>query len=268
MFYDLNVPVTPGSEGSKAALLALAAQLGYDAVALNHVVFGSVGSKPCALKAVELPGDTGQPVVQNSLFRPSGAHSDEPGSAAKRRRVPSTLRQYTRITVVIDEMIAAYALAVTNSVLLSYDLVAVQPESRNAWDHLCEKGSDAVDIVTLDMSKRLPFKVTEKQVKQALAKGITFEICYSAGLRDGLARRYFFSNSLHLVAVTGGRGVILSSGAEAACSLRGPYDVLNLGSLFGLSQEMAKRCLSSNGRAVLARAEARAGCNKADSISI
>ena len=43
---------------------------------------------------------------------------------------------------------------------------------------------------------------------------------------------------------TNGKGIILSSGARAAFELRGPYDVINLGTLMGLTQEQAKvRCL-------------------------
>jgi ribonuclease P/MRP protein subunit RPP1 len=43
-----------------------------------------------------------------------------------------------------------------------------------------------------------------------------------------------------------GRGVVLSSGARQAMELRGPNDVINMGTLFGLSVEFAKAAISKN----------------------
>ncbi|XP_061493674.1 ribonuclease P protein subunit p30 [Rhineura floridana] len=51
--------------------------------------------------------------------------------------------------------------------------------------------------------------------------------------------------------------IILSSAAEKPLQLRGPYDVANLGWLFGLSESNAKAAVSTNGRAVLLHGEAR-----------
>lgn len=39
---------------------------------------------------------------------------------------------------------------------------------------------------------------------------------------------------------TRGQGIILSSGARSAFELRGPYDVINLATLMGLSEQQAK----------------------------
>ncbi len=49
-----------------------------------------------------------------------------------------------------------------------------------------------------------------------------------------------------LQAMTRGRGVVLSSGARQAMELRGPNDVINMGTLFGLSVEFAKAAVSKN----------------------
>ena len=37
-----------------------------------------------------------------------------------------------------------------------------------------------------------------------------------------------------------GKGIIISSGARSAFELRGPYDVINMATLFGLSEQDAK----------------------------
>jgi ribonuclease P/MRP protein subunit RPP1 len=54
----------------------------------------------------------------------------------------------------------------------------------------------------------------------------------------------------------------VSSGAASALELRGPYDVMNMCTLFGLSPSVAKDCLSTNMRQVLYHAAARRGVHK------
>lgn len=49
-----------------------------------------------------------------------------------------------------------------------------------------------------------------------------------------------------LQTLTRGRGIILSSGARQAMEVRGPNDVANLATLFGLSLEVAKAAVSKN----------------------
>lgn len=49
-----------------------------------------------------------------------------------------------------------------------------------------------------------------------------------------------------LQALTKGRGIIVSSGARQAMELRGPNDVTNMATLFGLSVEVSKAAISKN----------------------
>lgn len=49
----------------------------------------------------------------------------------------------------------------------------------------------------------------------------------------------------------------MSSGAESVFELRGPYDVANLGLLFGLSEEQGKNAIGSNCRKLLLNAGSR-----------
>lgn len=56
-----------------------------------------------------------------------------------------------------------------------------------------------------------------------------------------------------LTRATRGKGIIISSGAREAFELRGAYDVINIGVLFGLSEQQAKvlsvlsPCMQSSG---------------------
>ena len=79
--------------------------------------------------------------------------------------------------------------------------------------------------------------------------GPVLQICYAPALREKTARRNFFANALALARATRGKGIIISSGARSALELRGPYDVINMATLFGLSEQDATvtllRCLNT-----------------------
>ena len=94
-------------------------------------------------------------------------------------------------------------------------------------------------------------------VRAALARGVVFELCYSPALREPSARRQLLANATALVRATGGRGLLLSSGAARAFELRGPHEAANLGTLFGLTQAAAKEALLGRALALLNRAAAR-----------
>lgn len=66
------------------------------------------------------------------------------------------------------------------------------------------------------------------------------QISYAPALREETARRNFFANALALTRATRGKGIIISSGARSAFELRGPYDIINMATLFGLSEQDAK----------------------------
>lgn len=125
-----------------------------------------------------------------------------------------------------------------------------------------------VDLIALDLGRRLPFRLRPASLQAAVKRGLHFELCYASALRDEASRRNFFANATgvefcfpfahcthwrlqtdactHAAALcraTRGRGVILSSGARSAFELRGPYDAMNLGALLGLTEQQAKVCL-------------------------
>lgn len=52
-----------------------------------------------------------------------------------------------------------------------------------------------VDIIAIDMSRRLPFRFRPGPVLAAVKRGVHFEICYAAALRGEAARRNLFANS-------------------------------------------------------------------------
>ncbi|XP_040885583.1 ribonuclease P protein subunit p30 isoform X3 [Toxotes jaculatrix] len=113
----------------------------------------------------------------------------------------------------------------------SFDLLAVQPTTEKLFH-------------------RAP-------VNGAADRGLVFEVSYAAAIRDSTMRRYTIANAVSLMETCKGKSVILSSAAEKALELRGPYDVANLGLLFSLSDGDAKESISSTCRSVLLHAETR-----------
>ncbi|XP_065805880.1 ribonuclease P protein subunit p30 isoform X2 [Labrus bergylta] len=132
------------------------------------------------------------------------------------------IRVLNRLTVVMSEQCHFKK---TGREFSAYDLLAVQP-------------------------------ATEK-LFHAVERGIMFEVSYSAAIRDSTMRRYTIANAVSLVETCKGKNLILSSAAEKPLELRGPYDISNLGLLFGLSDGDAKEAVSSACRSVVLHGETR-----------
>ncbi|EFN50831.1 hypothetical protein CHLNCDRAFT_14345, partial [Chlorella variabilis] len=114
-----------------------------------------------------------------------------------------------------------------------------------------------VDLIALDLSRRLPYRFKPSFIRAALARGVHFEICFAPALREVGLRRQLFANALALCRETRGRGIVVSSGARSYTELRGPLDVANLATLFGLTQQQALAAVTSAPAAVVQRSVAR-----------
>ncbi|KAI8827043.1 RNase P subunit p30-domain-containing protein [Fimicolochytrium jonesii] len=164
-------------------------------------------------------------------------------------------QQLSRLTVIADDTSANYQLTSANSNPVSYDLIAVQPTNEKLFQSACSLFD--VDIVSLDMSNRLPFFIKGPTVNGALQHGVFFEIAYGAAIRDATARRHLISHAAALVQATKGKNILITSEAQKAMEIRGPYDVINLATIFGMTREQAKNALDANCRAVVLHAATR-----------
>ena len=104
--------------------------------------------------------------------------------------------------------------------------MAAVPTTEPLFDQCCRQLD--VDLISLPLAERLPFRLSLPPIAAAIARGVHFEICYAPALRDSSARRNLISNAQQLLRLTRGRNVVLSSGAERPMELRGPHDVANL----------------------------------------
>ncbi|KAK2996334.1 hypothetical protein RJ639_025657, partial [Escallonia herrerae] len=254
-FFDLNIPyleptkhpttTTTALKTTRLKLTVKSMELGYTGVAYNRTIKGVMSeSDRCSTPLFPLP----------SLLRLSPSLSS---AAALHRRLLGTplsaaFRQYTRLTVCVDGPAQASALNSGNPILKSYDIVAVRPLNQSAFEQACQ--ASEVDLIAIDFSEKLPFRLKQPMVKAAIGRGVYFEISYFSLIMDAQVRRQMITNAKLLVDWTCGKNLILSSAAPSVTEVRGPYDVANLASLLGLSMERAKAAISKNCRSLIADA--------------
>ena len=206
-FHDLHVPYTASAQ-DLTRTLAFHAELGYSEVAVALSISGKIPATPQTVSLEDV-------------------------------EVPKSINMLTRLTLTITDPTQNHRLA---SLQPLYNLIALRPTTEKALQLCC--GSLDCDLISLDLSQRLPFILKFRTVSSALQRGIRFEICYSPSITGGSdARRNLISGATALIRATRGRGLIISSEAKSALGLRGPWDVINLGVVWGLGQERGKEAV-------------------------
>ncbi|KAL7749480.1 RNA-binding RNA processing protein rpp1 [Sorochytrium milnesiophthora] len=227
MLCDLNV-VWPTSGVNRQEALDKAAEcvsdlinFGYHIVALNHTIVGKV---PHSLQNPITPLEYSHIPQAN----PQGVDwkLDANLLLQARGKGKKSVRQVSRLTIVLEDTSQISSLASAAPAINAYDLVAIRPMTEKLFAAACL--SMECDIISLDFAQRLPFVLRHSVVNAALARGIVFEVSYSAALRDHNARRNIIANAADLVRVTGGKQIIMTSAAYAALQVRNPFDVINL----------------------------------------
>ncbi|XP_003755328.2 ribonuclease P protein subunit p30 isoform X1 [Sarcophilus harrisii] len=233
VFADLNLKRGSDTKALKG-LLENAAHLGFSTVAINHVV-----------DFKEKKQEIDKPIVPSELF------SSLPIVQGKSKPI----KILSRLTLIVSDPSHCNVLRATSSRVKLYDIVAVFPKTEKLFHVACT--SLDVDLVCISVTEKLPFYFRRPPINVAIERGIGFEITYSPAIKDSTMRRYTISNALSLMQICKGKNVIVSSGAERPLEIRGPYDVANLGLLFGLSESDAKAAVSTNCRATLLHGETR-----------
>ncbi|KAH8151295.1 uncharacterized protein LAJ45_04497 [Morchella importuna] len=218
MFHDLNIPWTPTSPDLPRTI-AFLDELGYNVVALNHTISGK--------------------------FSQSHVNPISPDPFPQHPR----LKILRRVTVVLDDPAQCHHLT---SLVNYYDLVALRPTNDKLLLQACS--SLECDLISIDLSQRLSYNLKHKIVGTAIQRGVFLEICYSASIHDVAARRNLMQNAASLIRATRGRGIIISSEARKAVGVRAPFDVMNLATLWGLSQEKGREAVGGLSRTVVIQA--------------
>ncbi|KAJ5780824.1 RNase P subunit p30 [Penicillium paradoxum] len=219
MFYDLNVPYSPDDQEVPHTLNFLA-ELGYTTVALSQTINGKL---PQSLVPPPLPTNA-----------------------------PKSLQLLTRLNLTLSDPAQNQRLATLSQ---AYDLVALRPTNEKSLLNACTNLE--CDVISVDLSVRLPYHFKFKMLSAAISRGVRIEICYGPGITgSGIdARRNLIGNATSLIRATRGRGIIVSSEARRALGLRAPWDVINLACVWGLSQERGKEAICEESRKVTALAK-------------
>ncbi|KAG2775135.1 hypothetical protein PC129_g6966 [Phytophthora cactorum] len=252
VYVDLNVRATARVSAGELQ------RLGYATVCVNVDCEGNEKPKPVTALP-DLPHSaqkdkSGKVAKKAKLYTAAlgnGLHLKEANSTDK--KLP---RQRKRITLKLEEVADAQKLT-TSDVVKGYDIVAAEAATPKVFQFLCEQAD--IDLITFDVTNRLPFQIKRPWIAAAIKRDIYFEITYTPCLGDTAGRRYFFSNASNLVRLTGGKNLVFSSGATRDILLRSPYDVINIGLLSGLKYGQALDAISTSCLAVLEHADKRRG---------
>ncbi|KAG5365980.1 Ribonuclease P/MRP protein subunit RPP1 [Yarrowia sp. B02] len=201
---------------AKASILFLQ-ELGYKAVALNCIYQGKI---PATLKC---------PI-------PEDIHKEFPD-----------MRIYTRVTIVAEDLNHSFNLP---NLYQQFDIVAVRPMSEKMLQAACTNLD--IDIVSMDMTRRLPCIPKHKTIGAATERGVKIEVVYAPGLSsDPLARKTSIANNSLVVRAARCRGIVISSESLSCLSLRGPFDIMNLSYIWGLDSARAREAVTKNPEAVI-----------------
>lgn len=94
---------------------------------------------------------------------------------------------------------------------------------------------DFYDIISFDMSEKLPYMLKRNPVYEAIRKGKYFELSYGS-LFDSGKRRLCLTNCLNLIKATKGKNLIVSSEVSNAIYRRTGDDLCSLLITLGLSR--------------------------------
>ena len=233
-FADISLPFQHDPRVLMKYITALV-NLGYETVAINRTISPEIKPKGGQDK---IPG----PPNLTNLQGLNGL-----------KKVCPKLKLLSRITVVIQDQ--QQVRFIPGDTVQSYDIVSVQPMNEKLFQQVCQ--AVECDVISFDMTSRMPFYIKHPQINLAIERGISFEILYAPAIRDEGLRKHIITNALELTRVSKGRNVVISSGAERTIELRGPYDLINLGILFGLKPDQSKAAVSKNIRSIIYHAQAR-----------
>lgn len=166
----------------------------------------------------------------------------------------SKLKILQRITIEFSDSSISHKMNQSNN-LKRYDIIAVIPTSLGAFQFACST-MDA-DMITFIPEIRLPFKTSRKLYRQAVDRGLFFEIMYAPTIKDSTAKKNIISTAHTYHAIGKSKNIVLTSSVENHIHLRGVHDVINMGFIFGLNRNMSLESIRDNARKLIIKSQGR-----------
>ncbi|KAI6659262.1 Ribonuclease P protein subunit p30 [Oopsacas minuta] len=194
---------------------------------------------------IPLPGN---PIIWN--------HGLSPGMTLPRSDKPP--RVLSRLHVTAEGLNHLHCLG--NPAAKSYDVISVEPRTEKVWNSLTQSShlSTMYDVISWDLTQRLPFHLKRSAVKVLDQRGVKIEIRYSGGMCGSSGLRNFLSSSMELSKVViNSNQLILSSGAQSPLECRSPADLSNLAKLIGIPAHKCNRLTNQNAACLLRKSAVR-----------
>ncbi|OMJ13439.1 Ribonuclease P protein subunit p30 [Smittium culicis] len=251
MFIDLNIPIPDNFTRKPPSLkdwsqitrtILEAKNLGYRVVALNQIIDGKFSDSV-------LQAWSNFPEIDGVTVSWLSKQEIKPG--IENYSSPKKFTVLRRISLKISDPSQNYSLTSNNTTLNEYDIVAVIPDTEKAFSCACSGSFEAIDLISIDMTCRIPFTLKLKPVSQAIQKGYFFELSYSESIADSSIRRFWLSNSIALISATRAQNIVFTSAAKNYFDTRSPYDITNLFTLAGISASDSKQSLTESPRLCL-----------------
>ncbi|KAK8792838.1 hypothetical protein WA158_005002 [Blastocystis sp. Blastoise] len=230
MFIELNIPFQVVNKNLQLSsqVVASLTKLGYSGVVLNTIIENRRVKQEDAPQEISIASKSSD--VQSETMKSNSESSNE-------------FHIYRRLTISTNTVEAASSIS-SGSASKQYDLLAIRTENQAVFEYACKEAK--IDIIEINFSKKVPFKLNKKIIDVAINRGIMFELPISQSLRDRTARKLFFSFSYQLIFVTRGNHIIFSNGDAIPLEQKSPRDYIILAQLLGIPYEKAKRCLVDN----------------------
>lgn len=240
-FCDVNVCIDGKNRGTLKNTCQKLYDLGYQTVAIN-TLYDGINLEP---KKKKKKGD------------PQDKHGDivpEPSFGDIIKEFQGKLSIYHRLTVSIDNQMQAHKLSQSANAK-KYTILAIIPRAQSIYQHACSTMD--IDLISFDPDNIGVVRCNRKMHNLAVSRGISFEIMYTPAVRDSTARKNIIQLSHNYHAFGKSKNIIVSSGATNPFHVRGPYDIINLGLILGLSEEQAKAAITVACRHLLIKAAGR-----------
>ncbi|XP_053675585.1 ribonuclease P protein subunit p30 [Anopheles nili] len=163
------------------------------------------------------------------------------------------LRLLNRLTVMFSDTSVSLILNKSNN-LRGYNLIAALPTNESSFQYACQ--TMACDLITYS-SAASHLKMNRKFYYLAVDRNIAFEIKYAPAIINSNERKATIKRAHRYHSFGKSKNVIISSNALNPFQLRSPYDIVNLGLIFGLSEEQSKESIRGVPNRILLSAEGR-----------
>ncbi|KAJ8973269.1 hypothetical protein NQ317_017724 [Molorchus minor] len=231
-YFDLCIPETCISQGNVEQTLKILYNLGYRTIAINQIIedFNIEMKKK---KKKRQPSDTLDAV-------PIPYNVDKVNDIAFNLGLVN-FKVLNRLTIVFSSQDILPKITKSPN-YKKFDLVAVQPTTLQTFMFTCS--TFEADILTFDPENKYNIRLNRRLYNQLVDRGYHFELLYSPAIEDSTKRKNLIHVS-HLYHSFGkSKNVFISSGAQNHMYFRSPYDIINLGFIFGLSEEKSKNAVT------------------------